>query len=380
MIDRIRIRNFKCIKDENIKFSYLNVFSGVNGTGKSSFCQAILLLKYNLDGLKSNSDFSKFNLNLKNVNLGKAKDVLFESASDDEISFDIDVVEESELLNLKLHLPIKNFDSDYLNGVLTTSKNINGDVFKSNLRYIGAQRVGPKVVQFKDDSLVDTHSIGDFGEYAYSYIERFGSTTLTNIDNRCHIKSLDDSLIDQVSCWLREISPDINLKVKELDGTNLVNLSYSYLSNKGESNSYRATNVGFGITYCLPVILLCLLSKPGDVVIIDTPEAHLHPQGQVILGELLAKTASDGVQVLVETHSDHIINGVRKSLITKSITSDKIKFFHFSMNTNSDELVSYSSIFKPTINNNGLFDNWPKGFFDTWMITNKELLEIRHDI
>lgn len=377
MIKRINLKNFKCIRDEDFNFEFLNVFSGVNGTGKSSFCQAILLFKYNVDEFVLDSSSVKFSLNLKNINLGKAKDVLFESASKDEVFFDVDIVEHELMFNLKLELPIDNHESDYLNGSLTISEKIDGSIFKSDLRYIGAQRIGPKVVQFKDDSYVDSHSIGDFGEYTYSYIEKFGALTLNNINNRCHIKSIDDSLIEQISCWLREISPDINLKTKELDGTNLVNLSYSYISSKGESNSYRTTNVGFGISYCLPVILLCLLSKPGDIIIIDTPEAHLHPQGQVILGELLAKTAADNVQVFVETHSDHIINGIRKSVITKSITSDKIKFFHFSTVTDSEELVNYSSVFKPVINHDGLFDCWPKGFFDTWTITNKELLEIR---
>lgn len=378
MIERINIKNFKCIKNEELKFNGLNVFSGVNGTGKSSFCQAILLFKYNIDNFIHDMDFPRFHLNLKNINLGKAKDVLFESASKDEIFFDVDISDGEGSINLILELPIDNFESDYLHGKLTSSKDIVDNVFNCELRYIGAQRIGPKVVQFKDDSFVDSHSIGDFGEYTYSYIEKFGQTILNNIDNRCHIKSLDDSLLEQISCWLREISPDIKIKTKELDGTNLVNLSYSYLSSKGESNSYRTTNVGFGITYCLPVILLCLLSKPGDIIIIDTPEAHLHPQGQVILGELLAKTAADNVQIFVETHSDHIINGIRKSLITKAISSERIKFFHFSTVTDPDELVSYSNIFKPIINDNGLFDYWPKGFFDTWMVTNKELLEIRH--
>lgn len=74
--------------------------------------------------------------------------------------------------------------------------------------------------------------------------------------------------------------------------------------------SYRAVNVGFGLSYVLPIVLALLVTKPGGLVIIENPEAHLHPRGSY-LGRLIALAAEAGVQVVVETHSDHIINGIR---------------------------------------------------------------------
>ncbi|WP_180834594.1 AAA family ATPase, partial [Vibrio parahaemolyticus] len=61
----------------------------------------------------------------------------------------------------------------------------------------------------------------------------------------------------------------------------------------------------------LPIVLALLVTKPGGLVIIENPEAHLHPKGQSYLGRLIQRTAEAGVQVIIETHSDHLLNGIR---------------------------------------------------------------------
>ncbi|MCQ4437669.1 AAA family ATPase, partial [Clostridioides difficile] len=70
-------------------------------------------------------------------------------------------------------------------------------------------------------------------------------------------------------------------------------------------------NVGFGITYVLSIITLVLSAEPGDILIIENPEAHVHPRGQIELGKFLALASKSGIQIIVETHSDHIFNGMR---------------------------------------------------------------------
>ena len=76
------------------------------------------------------------------------------------------------------------------------------------------------------------------------------------------------------------------------------------------SRSYRATNVGFGLSYTLPVIV-ALLAPAGALCLIENPESHLHPKGQTKLAELAVRASRAGVQVFVETHSDHFMDGVR---------------------------------------------------------------------
>src|SRR5438046_1441121 len=98
----------------------------------------------------------------------------------------------------------------------------------------------------------------------------------------------------------------------------LMTFSVTYsLGHQVASSEYRPTNVGFGITYALPIVVSILSARPGSLVIIENPEAHLHPRGQVRMGELLSLASTAGIQVLIETHSDHVLNGIRLAVRAK---------------------------------------------------------------
>lgn len=380
MISNIKINNFKSIKKINVKLKHLNILSGINGAGKSTLCQALLLIQQHVKTVSSLDDGTNFNINHKDFSLGKIKDVLFEGANVDIIKLDFNYIKEKEINSISFQLDANNKELDHLKIIKEKSGLELSPVvpFFKTMKYLSADRIGPTVIQGQNDEIVvEQGIIGSSGEYTYSYLEKYSQDILSGIENRVHIESSSDSLMDQVSSWLGEISPGINLKTKELDGTSLVNLSYNFSTKMGKSNDYRTTNVGFGVTYSLPVILICLLSKKGESIIIDSPEAHLHPKGQVILGELLAKTAADGVQVIVETHSDHIINGVRKAIIKEYLKAEYVNFLHFQLIDDKDSKIPCSSIVSPELNKDGTFNKWPNGFFDEWIISNKELLELR---
>jgi predicted ATPase len=70
--------------------------------------------------------------------------------------------------------------------------------------------------------------------------------------------------------------------------------------------------------YC-PVVA-CLAASPGSLLLLENPEAHLHPRGQTAMAELIARTAAAGAQVIVETHSDHVLNGVRLAVKRRVLT------------------------------------------------------------
>lgn len=93
---------------------------------------------------------------------------------------------------------------------------------------------------------------------------------------------------------------------------NLVLLGYEFTQQGlGFTNEYTPQNVGFGISYSLHVITAILKAKDGDLIIIENPESHVHPRGQAELGKLIALAAINNIQIIIETHSDHIINGIR---------------------------------------------------------------------
>lgn len=94
---------------------------------------------------------------------------------------------------------------------------------------------------------------------------------------------------------------------------------------------HKPANVGFGYTYILPIIVSGLIAQKGQILIVENPEAHLHPKAQSEIAKFLALVASCGVQIYIESHSEHILNGLRISTLIDSIdiTKDDVQIFYF---------------------------------------------------
>ena len=92
---------------------------------------------------------------------------------------------------------------------------------------------------------------------------------------------------------------------------------------------------------------------------IENPEAHLHPQGQTALGRLLAVGASCGLQLLVETHSDHLMDGIRIAVRDGELNAQDAQFHFFARSTDGETEVE-----TPKLAADGKLNFWPKGFFD----------------
>ena len=172
-----------------------------------------------------------------------------------------------------------------------------------------------------------------------------------------------------------EVSPGTRIHLNLSNGMDIIGLQYSFVTGKQVSNKYRATNVGFGISYTLPIIVAVLSSGPGSLLLIENPEAHLHPKGQAKMGELLACAASCGVQVVVETHSDHVLNGMRLATYGGKINPDDIQL-HFFQRREED---GQSQVISPRLDRDGRIDQWPDGFFDEWDKSLEALLEPRDE-
>jgi predicted ATPase len=98
------------------------------------------------------------------------------------------------------------------------------------------------------------------------------------------------------------------------------------------------------------------------MLLLENPEAHLHPQGQAALGELISRSANDGVQIIVETHSDHLLNGMRLAVKRRLIESNNVVLHFFSRSIETGE----ASVQSPAVLESGKLSNWPRGFFDQW--------------
>jgi predicted ATPase len=339
--------------------------------GKSSVLQAILLLRQSyLDGLLPATGLE---LNGSLVQLGRAKDVFFEDAQSDD--FEIGVTWRDGLqarFVLEYHR-----DADVLK---IKSESIDQDAFAripftDAFHYVQAERLGPRTSNAVSEFQVREHrQMGTAGEFAEHFLHVYGAEIIRD-DRLLHSGSSSNDLSSQVQAWLHEISPGAEVHLKILSEMDIVNLQYSFITGEQRSNEYRSTSVGFGITYVLPVLIAILSSKPGSIVLLENPEAHLHPRGQVKIGELVARAAAAGVQVIVETHSDHVLNGVRIAVHAGVVAPETVSICYFSRMEDAGRVRS--CIESPGIDKDGRLDKWPDGFFDEWDKSLERLLEPR---
>src|SRR5260370_26805552 len=367
MIRSVRLQNYKCFEDQLLEFNALTLLSGLNSTGKSSVIQSLLLLRQSFQqnllrvtGLALNGDL---------VHVGTAKDALFEGAKEDMIGFDLALGDkttemtwhfqydrEADVLGLAPREPqVKDF-------IYSPNNIYQSSLFNWNLHYLQAERIGPRRFFETSDFLVrQRRQLGSAGEYTAQFLATFGKENISS-SVLAHSEATSPALQDQVEAWLGEVSPGTRMSLTPDLVTDTVSLQYSFVLGNQVSNPYRATNVGFGITYALPIIVAVLSSDPGSLLLIENPEAHLHPRGQARIAELLALAASCGIQVLVETHSDHVLNGIRLAVHDGKLPPEDVQL-HFFQRRQSD---GQSLVVSPHIDKNGRIDQWPEGFFDEW--------------
>lgn len=367
IIQWVRLQNYKCFENQLLEFNALTLLSGLNGTGKSSVIQSLLLLRQSYQQNLLRTTGLALNGNLTHI--GTAKDALFEGAKEDVIGFDLELGDgvtkgtwrfnydrESDVLSLASR------DPEVSDSTLSPNNIYRSSLFGSAFHYLQAERIGPRRFFETSDFLVrQRRQLGSAGEYTAQFLAIFGKENMGN-SVLGHPEAASNTLQDQVEAWLGEVSPGTRISLTPNLGTDTVSLQYSFVLGNQISNKYRATNVGFGITYALPIIVAVLSSAPGSLLLIENPEAHLHPRGQARIGELLALAASCGIQIVIETHSDHVLNGIRLSIHGGKLPPHEMQL-HFFQRRQQD---GQSLVTSPHIDKNGRIDQWPDGFFDEW--------------
>lgn len=335
MIENLTLKSFKSFQCRDLQMDNLTVLTGLNSSGKSSVIQALLILEkaFNnersllLEGYGTQNE-------LKNKN------------SKEEISFDVKIKgEEYSIL-------FPNNDTS-----------LNEDIYP-NLWYISANRFGPQSSIPISNDIKLKNRIGKNGENVLQCIKYYNDDNPISLNESIkHPNAASLTLIENIRAWLKVISPNVEFKY------NVISISdTSYATFDG----HRATNVGFGLSYILPVItslLVATLEGKNNLVIIENPEAHLHPRGQTELAKLICLCANLGVQVVVETHSDHIFTGMRLFAKENKGFADKAIFYWFELDENRNTEVTLIYM-----DNNGRIEDWPKGFFDQFELNLSKLI------
>lgn len=370
MISQMQLSNFKCFEKEIIDFSPLTLLSGLNGMGKSTVFQALLLLRQNFEvGLLQKDEDLLLNGEL--VQIGIAKDLLYQYYQSTDISIGI-TIDEDLTANWIWEGAVDAESLPFKSKSLVKNEVYVSSLFGQMFHYLNAERIGPRVYsETSKYNVINRNHIGLHGEYAVSYLAEYQNDKIP-IEQLKNHGSQGLTLREQLNSWLSEIRPRTRITVTSNLDMGLVGLNYQFISGKDMGNKFRPTNVGFGLSFLLPVLIAILSSQPGTLLFLENPEAHLHPQGQAKIGELIALAAANGIQIIVETHSDHILNGVRLAIKKGMISPSQTNFLFFTGETIDERFKHY--ILKPKIDNNGRIDIWPDGFFDEWEKQLKKIL------
>ncbi|MBC7569291.1 MAG: DUF3696 domain-containing protein [Spirosoma sp.] len=354
MITRLTIENFKAFEYAELNFTGLNLLTGINGVGKSSAIQTLLLLRQSrgMGGL-----MLKGNL----IDIGVGRDALNASAATDEIRFNLAFSDE-KTANYAFNSVA---EADFLQQTSPKSESpaVDQALFSDTcFQYLNAERKSPSVIfPASGYQVQQRRSVGKNGEFAVHFLAHY---QLEKVELPSAQIAESNTLITQVDAWFGRISSGTRLTAISRSNLNIATLTYRFISGENVTPDFTPVNVGFGFTYVLPIIVAVLAARPGDLLLIENPESHLHPQGQAQLGSLLACAAADGVQLIVETHSDHLLNGVRVAVKEKQISPEQVSVYYFERDPDANEHVT--EIVQPTIDENGRLSQQPRGFFDEY--------------
>lgn len=342
MIKSLLISGFKSFASQEIPFSAVTLLCGLNNSGKSTVLQALRMYCNSANGLDP---------------------VLPSHGSIDELRSNF--VHPSSPIEFK-----STFSDGSTDSLVLTSESYNRSKKAPLSMFLSAERFGPRVTLPLAEGYKRYPVIGEYGEHVVDFLESLRDCLVPDILH--HNNAQGQTLEFEVAAWLSEIAPGTDFKFSVDKKTDSSNFKF---------NSYRATNAGFGLSYSLPIISAILgastrqstdedspgwrrdwaraQNERGVLLIIENPEAHLHPSAQTAVGRLIAKGGFAGLQIVVETQSEHIMDGVRLEAKERQVEADLVAFNYLSRSSDG-----FSILDTPKLTSNGKLSHWPAGFFD----------------
>lgn len=302
MIKSIELENFKCFPSIQVDCNNLTILTGVNGSGKSSILEPLLLLRQSFE-----NQCLKDGVVCLDGELTCIKDIKSYQSEESTVTISMDFCDSQEFI-WKMESQFGG-DAALLKCSMPTDSVYQQAIFSNSFCYIGK-----------------TTRYGKLGQ-------RFSS----GFDFPISISNLKEPTTDSydfqenLEAWLSDIFPNANVKTCSSEG----------------------------FLHTSTIVTAILSAEPGSLLILENPENYLHPSAQSMIGRLIAMAAQNGVQVFVETHSDHILNSIRVMVRQKVLDNDKaiIHFFEVDKDNNRTRRTL-------KINERGKLDGWPMGFMD----------------
>lgn len=336
---RLNIRGFKCFTDATFELDKLTLLTGANASGKSSVVQALLLLKAASEGEES-LGVVRLNDTRYAFDFGTPDSLMNNEWKEDKVTIAI-----AEGVTM-------DFDGGQQKQNRTLLVGVNGlkelkSMFTKGLTYFTAERLGPRY----DYELKKSDDCGCRGENTGNVIS---DNWNTRVDGCRLLESREEEFLftPTLDQWVDYIFPGVTVKVQPAGTQN-----YQIIIRERYHNfPTEAPNIGFGISYALPILVGGLLAKKGGWLVVENPEAHIHAKAQSNMGYFLGMMAAAGLRVVVETHSEHVVNGVRRAAIVSGrLQADDVNIYFFKGKSES-ELI--------TMDEEGNLSDFPVDFFD----------------
>ena len=365
MLTHIELEHFKCFELLKLPLGPLTLLSGANASGKSSALQALVVLHQTL---REQEWSTSLLLNGSDLRLGTVADVI------DKVSgrkdFGIAVADGSGIIRwtfegdrrdmsagvgrvqtgtanyptpTQLQFLVPPEETAQYAGLINRLK---------RLGYLTAERLGPQdIYRLADPSC--TLTVGARGENAVSVLH-WGRDE--RVLDGLAIEGVPPTRLRQVEARMRAFFPGCTLDIQKVPLSNSVTLG---LRTSDATGFHNPVHVGFGLTQVLPIVIAALSAGQDGLLVIENPEVHLHPAGQSQMGVFLAEVTRAGVQLIVETHSDHLLNGVRRAVKTRRLGAEEVVIHFF-----RDRDAAGGQVLSPALDTEGNLDMWPAGFFD----------------
>lgn len=350
-LERLVLSNFKCHAALDLPLGDLTVLTGFNSAGKSSIHQALALLAQS-----TIDDQPPKTLSLKGslVDLGQTGEVLNQMSGGNAFGL---------ILHFSSHHVLFNVTGDRKSSTPPVHTTVGPTdiaypeiaAFLRGCVYLTTQRPAVNVLS----NMVEGEArqrIGPSGDGCVSLLYALDQQAVS--ESLC-VPDVPPTLPRQVEAWMRRFFPGFAMDIQPAAGTSGVLALGMRTSDQG--NFHAPANVGFGLSYLLPIMTALLHTPPGSMLVLETPDAHIHPSAQSLMGRLIAQVAASGVQVMVETHSDHLVNGIRMAVKDRQCPAEAVKLHFFGGHDEAGGQVR--SI---PMDARGMLAEWPEGFCDQY--------------
>ncbi len=404
-ITKIAVKGFKSIAEEcEIDIRPLTILAGANSSGKSSIMQPLLMLKQTLEAPYDPGPLLIDGPNVKFTEAIQFLSLLSNGRRTDEfqIAIGTGVNDVSEIVRMTL----KKGEGEFEIVKMTVE-----DKFEHFILYPGMH---PEIINLQDNqkSILEEMIVKKRTRCSFQFESLDGKSTtyFTNHEvpssNTIHLPGLrgnpertykrtstgpqypgtfenyvatliydwqqaNDKRLNMVSDALDSLGLTRWIRTKKIGDAHIeVQAGRLQHDRKNNPDMVNIADIGFGVSQVLPVVVALIVANPGQLVYLEQPELHLHPNAQVVLAQVLADAAKRGVRVVAETHSSLLLLGIQTLVAEGKLSPDLVKLHWFSRN--EEGITEVDSV---DLDEAGTYGDWSMDFDDVSLNVQSRFLD-----